>query len=243
MNFSSRLICLPAIMGLSFLLPGMAGAVTVRVPVVEDTFLIEDNGANAGGHSHVSLGTSNGGSSRRGLFRFDVAAVIPAGATINSVTFSTNVTLRGGGNNFTANLSALTSDWGEGVGTGNNGRAAIAGEANWTENFSTSSTWATAGGDFSGTLSSVLIDAVGMFTFASGGALVSSVQQMLDDAAGDFGFILSASDESLNGTAVRLGSLEDGSPAFLSVDFTPVPEPSALSLLVLAAGFLSRRRR
>ncbi len=66
---------------------------------------------------------------------------------------------------------------------------------------------------------------------------------MADNPASDFGFTLIASDESVNGTAVRIGSVEGGSPVSLMIDYTPVPESSALSLLALAAGlFMSRRR-
>src|SRR5689334_1920183 len=80
-------------------------------PAKDNTIFSEGDLSNA--QSGIFAGrTSTGGFMRRGLLQFDISS-IPAGATIEDVTLTMNVSKsRFGGN---ASLHRLTSDWGEGT--------------------------------------------------------------------------------------------------------------------------------
>jgi hypothetical protein len=179
-----------------------------------------------------------------------VAGNIPAGSRINSVQFT--LTLQGvaGGDTTprSIGLRRLTANWGEGTagagqgggGTGA-GFAANAGDATWTQNFFNVSSWAAAGGDFAAapsataTISQILDSS---YTWASTAALVSDVQSWLDAPAGNFGWAL-VGDESTFRTARQFYTREASNPTFrptLLVNFSPVPEPSTLTLSTVAVG-------
>lgn len=257
-----------------------ARADVVSIPASKDNTLYEfvqpqlgpepppSNGAGvsffAGRNNNVK-----GPSIRRGVIAFDVAAAVPAGATINSAQLVLNMTQTIAGPE-TVELHLLTADWGEGTsnatsGGGGGGAPATTGDATWLHTFYPGSFWTTPGGDFSATVSASLsVDGTGPYTWGSTAQMVADAQDWLDNPAGNFGWIL-IGEESTQPTAKRFDSRDSGvvvvvgggaSPPQLIVDFTggiptappaiPVLSAWGLAFLTLAlfgaAAWLLRRR-
>lgn len=168
---------------------------------------------------------------RRALLDFDIAAGIPAGATINSATITLTVTKTRSGSPI-CNFHRLTSDWGEGASnaSGPEGRGTTAqpGDATWTRSFSPATTWTTDGGEFNLTDSaSTAVGGQGSLNNWTSAQLAADVQDMLDNPGSNFGWILIGA-ESTPGSAKRFASLQSPTVAnrpLLVVDFTPPVTP------------------
>lgn len=218
-----------------FLWATIASADTVTLSATSDTFLVSsspDN--NAGSHTHVAAGTSGAGSSRRGLFQFDLTT-LPAGATITSATFQLEVVgdPATGDADSDFELLTLTDPWGEGAQSGNAGSPAVAGEATWNSRFHGATAWATAGGDFlTPSLATQFITGVAVYEWTSP-ALLAQVQTWQAAPAANAGLLLRSLSEGTSRTARRFGSSEGGSPAQLVIayDLPPPPAPLATSAL------------
>jgi len=202
---------------------------------------------------------------RRGVLAFDVAAGVPAGSIIQSVTLSVNcsrVPALDHGNARVHRLHRATSDWGEaasdaGINAGV-GAAPATGDATWSHTFFSTLFWGTAGGDFSGTVSSTIaVPNTGLYVFPSTPALVADVQSMLDTPGSNFGWVVTG-EEVASGTARAFDTREaptyplfNGTAPVLEITYTgPAPVPAlgvggvaVLALLALGSGawVLSRR--
>src|SRR6476660_8457206 len=112
--------------------PLLTRADSTNLNPVADTALLETNpDFNLGGTNPILAGTTANGPRSRALFRFDLSQ-IPTGATINSATFTIQVTNKNGlgvGSDFT--LHRLLKSWGEGMGSFLAGAPATEGEATW----------------------------------------------------------------------------------------------------------------
>src|SRR5215207_2336042 len=88
---------------------------TVNISAAADNTMYQSPSGNSNGAGqNVFSGTNGVSSPRRGLIRFDVAAVIPAGAVITSATLTLNCNLsRSVADN--VSLHKLLSGWGEGT--------------------------------------------------------------------------------------------------------------------------------
>jgi len=208
---------------------------------------------------------------RRGLVAFDVSP-IPAGSTINSVTLTLFFDMAPDTRTFPISVHRLLADWGEGAsnaggvgsgGGGGMGAAAAQNDATWLYRFynaaspTSSPTWTSPGaeGDYVTTASaSTSITGSQGTPIAhtwSGAGLIADVQAWVDGSSGNFGWLLKGIENQGGGTVRRFesrqnsnngtGSTVDARP-LLTIDFTPVPEPSALAI-VLVAGLLVARRR
>ena len=113
---------------------------------------------------------------RRALMRFDVAAAVPAGSTIQSAALDVYVDKSGPVSMATDvfALHRLVSDWGEGASLCviGDGVPAEPGDATWSYSFYDTVSWTTPGGDFSSTASvsmaSLMSSSVGCgFSFKS----------------------------------------------------------------------------
>lgn len=203
---------------------------------------------------------------RRGLIAFDVASSVPAGATIDSVTLTvwcSRVPILDNGNARQHDLHRATANWGEGTSDagigGGAGAAPTAGDATWVDAFFPSTPWTSLGGDFVGAFSSsISVPSTGSYVFASTPQLVADVQDMLDNPAGNFGWVVRG-DEVTSGVARGFDSREgpayplyNGTAPVLEIHFTPgsvnVPALTswgklALAGLLLGAGVLLVSRR
>jgi hypothetical protein len=181
------------------------------------------------------------------LLLFDIAGNVPAGSIINSATLTLTVTaVPSGGLNSTFDLNRLLASWGEGNGSDHGGSPAGVGQATWNNRFGSSgSPWSTPGGDFSPTASaSRSIAGLGSYTFASTAGLVADVQGWLTSPASDFGWVLRSESEVSGTTIRRFGSRDSGASApTLTISYTTIPEPAALSILGLGLVVFLRRSK
>lgn len=202
--------------------------------------------ANGAGQ-HFFAGTTAFGELRRALIHFDIAAAIPAGATINAATLTLYMSRTAAAAEIVSLHRTLTA-WGEGASDApaeeGGGTNAEPGDATWLHRFYADALWTTPGGDFEPVASdSAVVIADGFYSWGSTGALIADVQNWLDNPAQNYGWTILGNEE-FDQTAKRFDSREHPEPArrpSLTIDFTPIPEPAALMLL--SAGILALRTR
>jgi hypothetical protein len=247
MNASLRpfaLICL------GLVLPASAATLTLT-PIKDNTLFSTETTSNGAGNSIFSgmTGPNGGPTVQRAVVAFDVAGSLPAGATVTSVTLTLNLLSSGSPDNQTLTLHRVTSDWGEGTSSSNSGAGgpATANDATWLHTFFSTQFWATPGGDFDPTVSAshVVGSAAGDFTWASTAQFVADVQDMLDNPAGDFGWLVQGNEVTLRSTK-KFSSRETpvaGQEPRLIVEFDDPTIPTVsewglliATLLVLAVG-------
>lgn len=227
-------------------LTSLTHAATVTIaPIKDNTIFSESNNSNGGGDLYV--GRTKAGGVRRALVQFDILGNVPAGASIDSISVSFVQTQINGGATGNFELHRLNQAWGEGTAAGaGQGATAGAGDATWSSAANGSTLWATAGGDFAATSGTTTFSTpLTAYVFASSAGLVADVQNWLDTPSSNFGWLLRAADE-VNNTARELGSRSSSTQApSLVINFTPVPEPTTVSLFgaMLLLGCGSRRRK
>lgn len=203
---------------------------TITLSAVKDnTIYFNTLAVSNGGGQFVFSGTNGVGQPLRGLMKFDLAANIPAGSTINSVQLVLTMSQAIAHTASNIQLRRLSADWGESTtdaanGEGTGGLAAT-GDATWQSAFHPSTPWSTQGGSFSATISAVqIVGNNGTHTWASTPTLVADAQSFLDATGGNFGWLLFNTNESITPSAKRFVS-RTGFPVNsrprLIVDFTP----------------------
>jgi len=205
-----------------------AAADTVDLAATADNTLYEStSGAlSNGAGQHIFAGATGDGLERRAVIRFDVASAIPSGSLVTSVELHLNMSRTRAGAT-PVDLHRLLADWGEGTsdagGEEGDGTAATTGDATWIHTFFDTVSWLSPGGDFAGAASaSTSVADLGPYTWASTVTLVADVQQWLDGAAANHGWLLLGS--SAARTAKRFDSRDNPSAANrprLTVVFTP----------------------
>jgi hypothetical protein len=212
---------------------GAAWADTVVVSPSKDNTLIEDvrGGLSNGQGDGVFSGRTGvfGGQSRklRAVLAFDVASAVPAGSTITGASL-TMLTVNSVSGAIEHTLHRVTADWGEGAssGAGGSGAPAQAGDATWLHRFYPDVLWSAAGGEFAATPSaSAEVASFGLYVTWSSAAMAADVQQWLDGAAGNFGWMV-IGDEAAFNTAKKFAGKEwetvEERP-MLVIEFTPPP--------------------
>jgi hypothetical protein len=191
---------------------------TVTIGATKDNNIFADNTSNSNAKGPNFVAGSNGsGFARRALLAFDIASNIPAGATITAASLDLNMVHTSGSagpQNF--DLHSLLENWGEATsldaGNPGNGVPATPGDATWNNSFDPGTLWTTPGGTYAGSVSaSTIVDAIGSYTWTSAG-MVSDVQNWLDNAVSDYGWILIGNEASPL-TAKRFDSRENLVPA------------------------------
>ncbi len=227
-----------------------AHASVIEILPDRDNTLYEDAAGSLsnGAGQHVFAGLTLQGLSRRALLRFDLAAHVPAGATITSVSLTMFMS-RGVSSLVPMSLHRVTSDWGEGASDAIDeegaGITAEAGDATWLHAASPGTLWAAPGGDFDPMLSVLTsVGGVGYATWASTPRLVADAQAMLDQPVLNFGWLLLGDELDTPPTAKRFDSREHPDPSrrpMLVVEY--IPSPGAGAVLALGGVCASRRRR
>ena len=187
---------------------------TVVLPCVADNTLYEDptgSLSNAKGIG-VFVGLTGLDVATRAVLRFDVAATIPAGATI----VSARLTLEAMQSNYFGTLDVtghrVLASWGEGSSFasagGGGGGPSTTGDATWIHRFYPSTFWTSPGGDFAPASFVIATPPFGLVSSPSGPATVADVQFWLDNPAQDFGWLLQSNEALLSPTARRFASRE-----------------------------------
>lgn len=205
------------------------GADEVLLVSSRDNTLYEtdDGSLSNGAGQHCFAGTTALGEKRRALVAFDLTGAIPEGSIIVGATLTLHMskTIVGG---VDVSISRVLRDWGEGasdaVGAEGQGAPAQPGDATWLHTFYPGGFWDAAGGDFEPVPSaSVVVGAVGAYSWGSTDRMVADVQAWVDDSATNFGWIVVA-DESVVPGAKRFDTREYPDPAVrptLRVEFVP----------------------
>ncbi|MBW2423114.1 MAG: DNRLRE domain-containing protein, partial [Deltaproteobacteria bacterium] len=174
---------------------------------------------------------------RRALLAFDVAAAVPPGSTINSVTLTLYLS-RARSVGDTVTLHRVLADWGEGTSDApdeeGTGAPATTNDATWSHRFWPSTTWMNPGGDFDPTISaSQTVGRDNGFVSWSSAQMTADVQGWLDTPASNAGWIV-IGNEIGSRVAKRFNSREwttaSERPA-LEIDFTPLAETGACCAL------------
>jgi FtsP/CotA-like multicopper oxidase with cupredoxin domain len=220
-----------------------AYADSVTLQAVADNTIYEESGdLSNGAGDHFFTGATRDGVTRRALIRFDVAASVPVGSTIESVTLQLYLS-RTRTQNQTVSLYRVLAAWGEGTskagGEEGAGAPATPGDATWTDRLYPTTPWSTAGGDFAASASAAAVvgNGTGFFTWASPG-MAADVQAWLDGAAADDGWILLGNEASTRVTK-RFDSRTNPDATHrpqLVVEFTP---PAATGACCAADGSCS----
>jgi spore coat protein A len=200
-------------LALTLLGSGAASADVVNLGASHDNTLYSESGTESNGAGeHLFAGATKDGALRRGLLAFDVAAAIPAGSTIQSVTLTLYMS-RTRTQNQTVALHAVVASWGEGTsnagGEEGAGAPATPGDATWTYRFYPTTSWTTAGGQFDPLPSgSAVVGNQTTYYSWSSADMVADVQGWLDAPASNFGWILRGN-ESTTRVAKRFDSREN----------------------------------
>jgi hypothetical protein len=223
-----------------------AGLVTLSP--ASDASLLEvapDN--NLGGASFFNAGTAGNGRRNRALLMFDLVGVIPMDSVITSVSLQMEM-VRQPAVGLAASqfsLHRVEQAWGEGLQVPADpespgiGAPALEGEATWNSRLHSTVPWAVPGGlagtDFSPTVSgfAFVADLGEVVRFDSSSGLLADVQYWLANPSANHGWMFKPDNEALRKTARSFASSESEYPPMLTVEFTPVPEPSAIALLGL----------
>jgi hypothetical protein len=189
---------------------------SVSIVANKDTTLYESgsgNLANGGGRGMFCgrVGPGGGGAKRRAMVQWNIAAAIPAGSTILSASFDMWVEQSSAFLPIVTEAHRITTNWSEGnnVAPGNGGAGGSTGngESTWLHSNYPSQFWNNPGGDFAPTSFTFDLPGIGPFVTPSNTAIVADVQNMLDNPAGNHGWLFKT-DELLASTARRINTRE-----------------------------------
>jgi len=197
------------------------GQTTVELGAAKDNTLYQSatGSLSNGSGSYMFTGLTVGFVVHRCVVEFDVAGAIPAGATIESVSLSLEMSRSIVGAVDIATHRVL-QEWGEGAsdapGEEGGGTTAADGDCTWLhaeyDTGGASVFWATPGGDFAAAASATTnIDLPGRYSWSSS-QMAADVQGWLDDPSSNHGWGLLATDEE-SPSSKRFNTHEDPNSA------------------------------
>jgi len=202
---------------------------TVTLQPSRDNTLYEtpDGSASNGKGARLFAGMTANGSHRRALLAFDIRSQIPPGSQITRVVLTLTVSIATSGPQVMS-LHRVKTDWGEGAslaqwfgffGRGDGrGAGAEAGDATWLHAFFPDKRWTNAGGDFDSDADATVTSGSTDIRWEST-ALITRVQQWLDQPSTNFGWIVIGNESSFH-TAKGFGSRESsGTAPALMIEF------------------------
>ena len=198
----------------------------IQITAAKDNSIFSDDTlASNGAGEYLFVGRTNHSGLRRALIYFNVADAIPAGATIESVSLSLNMNKTKGGS-FNLGIHTLNADWGEGSSDNGSreggGAPATKNDATWTQSFFDSLSWANPGADFNATADATIsVGATALYTWGSNAAMVSTVQNWLDNPASNFGWLVKGN-ESTDQSTKRFESRESTTKPTLTITYSSV---------------------
>lgn len=247
----------------------------MNLPAVQDATLLGGSDATTNqslADPGLFVGTDGQDNPKRGLIEFNVAQALPPGAVVTAVQLQLTVGQvagsgggSGGGSGSAETISLFDESqaWGQPTnvagatsfgGTGHGGTPKT-GDATWNYAFYNATPWTTAGGDWTSSLTDIADASVtGTLTSFdwSSPAMVTDVQNWLNNPASNFGWIIKNANET-TATDFRAfwsaqGAAANNNPAIapdLTVTYTVVPEPVGFSLMAGGGAILlcTRRRR
>jgi hypothetical protein len=205
-------------------------AITITNQPSADTTLFETFPTNNLGAADLTSGSTAAVARSRALLKFELQAVVPSDASINSVALTLTATRQapgGAASNF--RLFRLLRPWAEGNKTGTHGAPATAGESTWNDRaaLTEGGQWSAPGAaspvDFlSAASSEATTDQAGHLQFASSSNVVSDVQFWQTHPTNNYGWILISDAENVPQTVTHFASREDATNApSLVISLTP----------------------
>jgi hypothetical protein len=203
-----------------------AESAVVTIPSVRDNTLFQDaeGDTSNGAGPAMFAGRNSQNLTRRALVAFDLSGHVPAGALIESVVLTLEVTSAPDTLSRQFTLHRVLADWGEGLSStaGGSGAPAAAGDATWLHTFYPGQFWSSPGGDFDPTPSGTeTVGDVGTYCW-TGAGMVADVQHWLDHPDINFGWLVRG-EESGPRTVRRFDSRESDLPPnrpSLSISYT-----------------------
>ena len=208
--------------------PAHAASVTTGASGDNTLYAEFDTLSNGAGQTFFA-GRNGLGDTRRALLRFDVAGLVPVGATVDSVVLHLYLSQTQPGSRAVA-LHRVLADWGEGTSDAEGGEGAgapaTAGDATWLQRFfGAGLPWASAGGDYAPAASATRpVGAVGFYDWRSTGITVD-VSSWVQNPSLNFGWEM-IGDEVVSGGAKKFESRQSPTPAnrpLLTIYYTETP--------------------
>jgi hypothetical protein len=216
----------------------LAAETAVLTPIQDATLVETANGSLASGASPNlyagRVGNSGGGTRRRALVQFDVAASVPAGATITSAALTMMSTSQITAPH-TVTLRRVLADWSEGPANspGGSGAPASRGDATWLHRSWPATFWGTPGGDYDAAVhASLVLRGSGPSTWGSTPEMVADVQGWVDAPETNFGWMLIGNEgavQTVKQFAAREWPIVSERPT-LTIEYTIRPSGPAADL-------------
>ena len=218
-------------------------------PTLDTTIYSDNFNFSSGQGGWGFFGTTANGALRRSLIEFDLSSISP-----DSVVTGAALTIevdRAVGDTVPVGLHRVLAPWGEGgsdAGSSGSGTQAQPGDTTWVSRGYPDSTqnWATAGGDFIAAASATTaVGAPGTSTWSATPALIADLQAWVTNGSTNHGWMIVGT-EGGDRSAKRFFTGE-GLPVELRPNLTlqvsPVPEPTILVSLLAGLGMFAGMRR